>query len=111
MASTETSNLGLVKQDYNGYTSVFDLNDNMDKIDDAFAAENLMISISNLSALPHTVANSKITASHKVVMSLLSNGEAMAGSEWTYQTSEGSLKIMGTISDTTNVDLYLVRFF
>lgn len=111
MASTQTTNLGLVKQDYNDYTSVFDLNDNMDKIDAAIAGENILITVTDLSVLPHTIVNNKITASHRVVMSTISNNLAMSGTEWQYQTSDGSVKITGTISGSTDLNMYLMKVY
>lgn len=105
-----TTNLGLIKPDGEDYGSVLDINGNSDKIDAAFGRNNVFISISSLSSLPHTVSNSKITANHRVVNCVLSNTLAQP-SDWSYTTSNGSITISGTISDTTNVYLNLAEYY
>ena len=105
-----TTNIGLVKPDGEDYGSVLDINGNSDKIDAAFGRNNLFISISNLSSLPHTVSNSKITANHRVVNAVFSN-TAAAPSDWSYSTAAGSVTLSGTISGTTNVYLCLAEYY
>ena len=108
MAST--TNLGLVKPDGTDYGSVLVINNNSDKIDEAFGRNNIFITISNLSSLPHTVSNSKITANHRVVNAVFSN-TAAAPSDWSYSTAAGSVTLSGTISGTTNVYLCLAEYY
>lgn len=66
----------------------------------------LEVSVSSVSSLPQTISNSKITASMKVVHSVLSNPSAQVD-DWTATTSAGSVSITGSISGTTNITLYL----
>lgn len=56
--------------------------------------------------LPITLFDSKITDSHVVVESVLSNPTAQT-SDWTVTTSNGSVTIDGTISGDTNITLIL----
>lgn len=108
--ATTTTNLGLKKPEGEEYGSVLDINGNSDKIDAAFGRNNVFISISNLSSLPHSVSNSKITANHRVVNAIFSN-PAAAPSDWSYSTSAGSITLSGTISGTTNLYLCLAEFY
>ena len=105
-----TTNIGLVKPDGEDYGSVLDINANSDKIDAAFGRNNVFITISNLSSLPHTVSNSKITANHRVVNAVFTN-PAAAPSDWSYTTSAGSITLSGTISGTTTVYLSLAEYY
>ena len=111
MAATHTEHLNLIKQDFNDDVSVFDLNDNMDTIDAAVVNMNLMITVPSIVALPYTITNSKITANHQIVMSVLSNPVAMQGDEWTYTTAEGSVTISGTIIAPTDITMYLMKVY
>ena len=110
MSMAETTNLGLVKPSGDDYGSVLDINGNSDKIDAAFGRNNVFVSISSLSSLPHTISNSKITGNHRVVNAIFSN-TAAAPSDWSYSTTTGSITISGTISGTTNVFLCLSEFY
>ena len=107
---TTTTNLGLTKPATTVDADIGDINDNMDAIDAAFGRNNLFVSISNLSALPYTYSNTKITAKHRVVNMILSNTAAQP-SDWSYSSSAGSITISGTISGTTNVYLILGEFY
>ena len=108
--ATSTTNLGLTKPVGGESLLLSNINSNSDKLDTAFGRNNVFISISNLSALPYTAGNSKITANHRVVNAVLSN-PAAAPSDWTYTTTGGSVTLSGTISGTTNVFLYLSEFY
>lgn len=70
------------------------------------ASNVLVVTTSSFSSLPQTVSNSKITAKHVVLNSVLSNPSAQI-SDWTVSTSAGSLTISGSISGTTTLTLYL----
>ena len=76
-------------------------------LSDAVTADKvLVLTGSSISSLPYTISNSNITASHVVVNSVLSNPSAQTG-DWTVTTAAGSLTISGSISETTNITLYL----
>ena len=66
----------------------------------------LVVEQSNVSSLPVTISDSKITADHIVVNYILSNPSAQTG-DWTVTTSDGSLQVSGNISGTTNIKLLL----
>lgn len=106
----DTTNIGLTKPAGTADAEIGVINNNMDTIDAAFGRNNLFVSISNLSALPYTYSNSKITAKHRVVNMVLSNTAAQP-SDWSYSSAAGSITISGTISGTTNVYLYLAEVF
>ena len=106
----ETSNLKLKKPAGDEDASIVQINWNSDTIDAAFGRNNIYVSVSNLSALPFTYSNSKITAKHRVVNMVLSNTEAQQ-SDWSYSTSAGSVTLSGTISGSTNVFLYMSEFY
>ena len=108
--ATTTTNLGLTKPEGEENGSVLDINANSDKIDAAFGRNNVFLTISNLSALPHTATNSKITANHRVVNAVFTN-PAAAPSDWSYTTSAGSITLSGTMSGTTTVYLCLAEFY
>ena len=108
--ATTTTNLGLTKPEGEENGSVLDINANSDKIDAAFGRNNVFLTISNLSALPHTATNSKITTNHRVVNCILSN-TAVQPSDWTYTTAAGSITLSGTMSGTSTVYLYLAEFY
>ena len=74
--------------------------------DAAETVQVLKISKSSVSSLPTTISNAAITADMEVIHSVLSNPAAQAG-DWTVTTSAGSASISGSISDTTNITLYL----
>jgi hypothetical protein len=105
-----TTNLNLKKPGTDEDALILDINNNMDAIDSAIGAECIFITISNLSALPHTVTNSKITANHRVVDMVLSNTSAQP-SDWSYSTASGTLTISGTISAATNVFIQLAKSY
>ena len=106
----ETSNLKLKKPAGDEDANVVQINWNSDTIDTAFGRNNIYVSVSNLSALPFTYSNTKITAKHRVVNMVLSNTEAQQ-SDWSYSTSAGSVTLSGTISGSTNVFLYMAEFY
>jgi len=108
--STYTTNLSLEKQDIDQYQSLLVLNANLDKVDAALGRNHVKVSVSNLSALPYTYSNSKITAKHEVYGVMLSNSAAQP-SDWSFSTADGSLTISGTISGTTNAVFYLAEFY
>ena len=64
------------------------------------------VDVTLFSSLPQTVTDSRITADHSVVQSVLSNPAAQVG-DWTVTTSDGSLTISGSISGSTTLTLYL----
>ena len=105
-----TTNIGLIIIDPEENPSYLDMNTNYGKLDAAFGAQDLFFSVSNLSALPHTISDSKITANHRVVNAVLSNTLAQP-SDWSYTTSAGSIVISGTISGTTNLYLHLAKYY
>ena len=105
-----TTNLNMKVLDPDEDLSYLDLNSNNEKIDAAFGAQDLFFTVSNLSALPHTISNSKITAGHRVVNAVLSNTGAQP-SDWSYTTSAGSIVISGTINGSTNLYLQLAKYY
>lgn len=70
--------------------------------------KTLVLTTSSISSLPQTVTDSRISADHVVVNSVLSNPSAQTG-DWTVTTSDGSLTIAGSISGSTTVTLYLCK--
>lgn len=66
------------------------------------------VSKNSVSSLSTTITDSRITATMEVVNCVLSNPSAQTG-DWTVTTSAGSLTIAGSISDTTNITLYLAE--
>lgn len=68
----------------------------------------LSVSVSSFSTLPQTVSDSKITANHVVIHSVLSNPAAQTG-DWTVTTAAGSVSVSGTISGSTTLTLYLAE--
>lgn len=60
----------------------------------------------NVSSLPMTINNSDIKSDMVVLNSELGTPSAQT-SDWTVETSDGSLSISGTISGTTSIKLYL----
>lgn len=78
------------------------------KIDAKSLVGVLELSVSSVSSLPQTISNTKITATMKVVHSVLSNPSAQTG-DWTVTTSSGSAVVSGSISGTTDITLYLTE--
>jgi len=105
-----TTNLNLKKPAGTEDVSVLDINGNYDILDDAVGNSCIFITISSLSALPHTVSNSKITANHRITDVVLSNTAAQL-SDWAFTTASGSLTITGTISATTDAYIQLAKFY
>lgn len=69
----------------------------------------LVITSTNISALPLTITNSKITTDMVAINSVLSNPSAQTG-DWTVNTdTAGQAVISGTISGTTDLTLYLAK--
>ena len=108
--ATYTSNLNLKKPASTEDVSILDINGNSDTLDTEVSTSNVYLSVTSLSALPHTISNSKITANHRVVNMILSNSLAQP-SDWSYTTAAGSITITGTISGTTNVFLHLAKYY
>lgn len=108
--ATYTTNLNLKKPTGIEDVSVLDINSNYDILDSAVGASCIYITISSLSALPHTVSNSRITANHVLSMIELSNDSAQL-SDWAYTTASGMLTLTGTISATTNAYIQLVKAY
>jgi hypothetical protein len=77
-----------------------------DIVDDE--ARCVVMTIGSINSLPVSVGNTKITADHVVVNSVLSNPSAQTG-DWTVTTTSGQVSISGSISGTTNITLYLIE--
>ena len=71
-------------------------------------AKTLVVSVPSFNSLPQTITNANIKDDMVVVNSVLSNPLAQTG-DWTVTTSSGSLTISGSISDPTDVTLYLMK--
>ena len=109
MATTTTTNLQLVKPDYNEAADVAVLNQNADKIDAAFKTlQVLAVNCGTISSLPKTVTNANITNDMVVLQSTLGTPTAQL-SDWTVTTANGTLTISGTISGSTTLTLYLMK--
>ena len=69
----------------------------------------LEISLSSVSSLPVTITDDRIFEDHKTRAGLAyrSNASAQTG-DWTLSTSDGSAILSGSISGTTNINLWLV---
>lgn len=68
----------------------------------------IVVNTNSFNSLPQSVTNANITENHVVVNSVLSNPSAQT-SDWTVVTSNGSLQIIGSISGTTTLTLYLAK--
>lgn len=68
--------------------------------------EVLKIDVASFSSLPQTVSDDRISGSHEVINSILSDPSAQTG-DWTVTTSDGSMTIAGSISGTTTASIYL----
>ena len=66
----------------------------------------LPITFTAFSSLPQTVTDSRITAEHVVVNSVLGTPSAQTG-DWTVTTADGSVSVSGSISGSTTLTLYL----
>lgn len=66
----------------------------------------VVISVPSFSSLPQTISDSRISAAHIAVKANLSRPAAQV-SDWTVDTSDGSMTISGTISGSTSADIYL----
>lgn len=66
----------------------------------------VVISVPSFSSLPQTISDSRISAAHIAVKADLSRPAAQV-SDWTVDTSDGSMTISGTISGSTSADIYL----
>lgn len=70
------------------------------------------VTMTNISTLPKTYPDSGTDANIEddmvVINSVLSNPAAQT-SDWTWVTSPGTLTISGTVSGTTDIDLYLMK--
>ena len=67
----------------------------------------LVLSIDSFNSLPKTVSNTAITDSMVCIKAELGTPAAQT-SDWTVNTSNGSLEISGTISGSTTAKLYLI---
>lgn len=70
--------------------------------------EVLVVTVASFSSLPQTVTDSNITEDMVVVNSVLGTPSAQT-SDWTVDTTDGSLTISGTISGSTTLTLYLSK--
>ena len=68
--------------------------------------KTLVLDCGTISSLPITISNANLTADHVVIKSVLSMPSAMR-SDWSVNTSAGSLTISGSISGSTSLKLYL----
>ena len=69
----------------------------------------LKVSKASVSSLPTTISNAKIQTDMVCMKAVLSNPSAQTG-DWTINTdTAGQVTISGSISGTTNIDLWLVH--
>lgn len=78
------------------------------QIDEEVQKGLVVINCGTVSSLPATKSNANILASHVVLKSELGTPSAQT-SEWSVDTSAGSLVISGNIDGSTTVKLYLGR--
>lgn len=78
------------------------------QIDETVQQGIVVVSCGTITALPFTVSNANILASHVVVSSRFSAPSAQQGT-WTVTTENGSLTISGTIARNTTLELILAR--
>ena len=113
-ASTYTGNLNLEKQAPDQFYDITVVNDNLQKVDDAFGRNHLIISQSNVSAFTASgvsglpITNVNIKRSHRIVNMILSNPEAQK-SDWAYDITDGKITLKGTLFGTTNITLILAE--
>lgn len=70
------------------------------------AQEIVTVNIGSFDSLPKTVSNASIRAEHTVLACTLGTPVAQEDT-WTVETSEGSLTINGTISESTSMRIIL----
>lgn len=68
----------------------------------------LVLTTASFSSLPQTVTDTRLKSGYVVMKSVLPNPSAQT-SDWTVETSNGSLTISGSISGSTTVTLYLMK--
>lgn len=107
--ATQTSKFNLTKQAGSEYQSLTILNENLDKIDNQLnRSRPLQLSQANVSSLPTTITDSRITATMICQPGGLRLTQPNAQrSDWTIATAAGSVTISGTIAMTTNIYLIL----
>lgn len=66
------------------------------------------IDLPSFSSLPLTFSNSKITADHEIINSVLGTPTAQA-SDWTLTPTAGSATLSGSISGSTTLTLYIAE--
>ena len=64
------------------------------------------VEVPSFSSLPQTITDTRIKEGHKCLYAILSNPAAQT-SDWTVNTSDGSLTLSGSISGSTSATLYL----
>lgn len=70
--------------------------------------EVVVVEITSFSSLPKTVNNLNITSGMVVINAVFGNPSAQIG-DWTATTSNGSVRLTGTISGSTTLTLYLIK--
>ena len=68
----------------------------------------LVVDCGTVSALPATISETEITADMVALKATLGTPSAQT-SDWTVDTSDGSLTISGSVSGSTTVTLYLCK--
>lgn len=113
MAST-TPYYGLKKPAYGEAADIADINDNMDDIDTALhdldtaitGNKPIKCTKSGVSALPTTITKTGITATMQAVKMMLS-APYVQGSDWTITSAAGSITISGTITGSTDIEVWM----
>lgn len=72
------------------------------------AVLKVLVISDTVSSLPKTITDDNISSDMVVINSELGTPSAQT-SDWTVETSDGSLSISGTISGTTTIKLYLEK--
>ena len=70
--------------------------------------EVVVVEIASFSSLPKNVNDSSITSGMVVINAVFGNPSAQIG-DWTATTSNGSVRLTGTISGSTTLTLYLMK--
>ncbi len=107
--ATYTSKFNLTKQAGNENQSLPILNQNLDTIDQEMnKSRPLPLSKANVSSLPTTITDSRITSTMICPPGGMRLSQPNAQrSDWTIATANGSVTISGTIAMTTNIYLWL----
>lgn len=106
-----SDNLGLYEQSGDEYYDIGIVNSNLEKVDNAFGRNNIVMKLSNVVSFPGSgYANSGITTNHRVVNMVLSNNAAQR-SNWSYTIASGKITLTGTVSEATDITLFLAEFY